>query len=146
MADASRAQPLVCVLGRLRVEGTDGLPRIPSGQPERSLLLFLALHGGTVHTEQVMEALWPGLPLDSARPMLRNVLSRLRQSCGPIIEREGACLVLRADTDLREYQEALATLLQHAGQELAPDVRYADWAEDVRHHLAAIQQRLAALL
>jgi len=145
LTDANR-EPVVCVLGRLRVIDSNGSPRIPTGQSQRSLLLFLALHGGTVHAEHAMEALWPGVPLESGRALLRNVLRRLGQSCGPIIKREGACLVLHADTDLRHYQEALATLLQHAGDELAPDVRYTDWADDVRRTLRVIQDRLTALL
>lgn len=146
MADVIGAQPRLCVLGRLRVIDRDGVQRIPSGQPERLLLLFLAMHGGTVHTEHAIEALWPEVSPDHGRQNLRNVLSRLRQSCGPLVKREGACLVLEADTDIRQYQEALATVLHHAGLELAPDARYTDWADDLRHHLSVLAARLDGLV
>lgn len=146
MADAIGAQPLVCILGRLRVIGTDGITRTPTGTAERSLLVFLALHGGYVHTEQAITALWPDLPLSTGRTRLRNVLVRLRQSCGPIVGREGASLALYADTDLRRYQAALAILLEHAGQELAADERYAEWTDEVRRQLLQVQARLSRLL
>lgn len=146
MADAIGAEALVCILGRLRVISSDGSQRVPTGQRERCLLLFLALHGGCVHTEQAVEALWPDQPPHLGRTRLRMVLFRLREACGPIVRREGACLVLVAETDIGRYQQALATLLQHVGQELAPDVRYTDWAEDVRRQLTVVNDRLIALL
>lgn len=146
MTDAIGARTQLYVLGRLRVVDSDGTERVPTGQPERLLLLYLALHGGTVHSEQAIEALWPDVSPAVGRRRLRNVLVRLRGVCGAVVRREGVCLVLDADTDISRYQDAIATLLHHAGHELAPDARYTDWAEDLRRHLSMLSARLDRLV
>lgn len=138
--------PHVHVLGRLRVIDVNGVEHVPRGEPIRTLLLLLALSGGSVHLEQAIDVLWPGLPVNHGRYRLRNVLSRVNSTCGHLVKREGNSLALLANTDIAAYTHALATLLVHAGQEIAPDARYEDWAEAARRRLTIASERLAALL
>lgn len=138
--------PRVYVLGRLRVVDAAGVERIPHGEPVRTLLLFLALSGASVHVEHAIDILWPDVPTDHGSRRLRNVVARLNAQCGHIVVREGSTLALRATTDLTAYTRAVATLLVHAGQEIAPDARYADWAEAARQRLQVATGRLADLI
>lgn len=140
------ARPRVCVLGRLRVIDAEGVERIPRGDSVRTLLLFLALSGAPVHVEQVIEVLWHDVPVGQGRQRLRNVLARLLAQCGPVATREGDTLVLRASTDIAFYDQALSFPLAHAGQEIAPDARYADWAVEVRRRMQLAAERLVELL
>lgn len=126
MAEPIGARPRVCVFGRLRVVHPDGTEAVPDGTTVRQLLVFLALHGGQVHADHAVEALWPDTPMRQGRAMLRNVLSRLRAQCGPLVVREGHTLRLDADTDWAELERAAATMLALAGQTLAPDAYYAE--------------------
>src|SRR3546814_156068 len=105
-----RTFPRVHVFGPLRVFYEHGTEHVPSREAERMLLLFLALHGRCVHVEQAMEALWPGMAPSEGRMLLRKLLYRLRTLYGPLVVREGETLVLRADTDLADYEAALDTL------------------------------------
>ena len=139
MADAIGARSQVCVFGRLRVLLPDGTEIAPQGHPVRQLLLFLAMHGGTVHTDHAIETLWPDASLSSARANLRNTLARLRAQCGPIVAREGDSLRLHADTDLDAYEQAATLLMRLSGQTLAPDAYYAEWAEDTRRRLGILR-------
>lgn len=145
MTDVIGPTVRLCVFGRLRIIGPDGVEQVPGGYAPRTLLAFLALHGGSVHAEQATTMLWPDLDAEQGRQRLRNVLVRLRQAHGPIVQREGVCLVLRAKTDLAEYQRALTTLLRYAGQELAPDVRYSERAEELRRDFTLVSERLLAV-
>lgn len=138
--------PYVHVFGRLRVTDINGEERLPSGTPGRKLLTFMALSGGTVHLEHALDVLWPGLPVNHGRHRLRNVLTRLHMACGNLIVREGQTLVLRANTDVRDYERCVATLLTLAGLEIAPESRYEDWAEAARRRLFVATAQLAALL
>lgn len=142
MAAACGARPKVCVFGRLRVIHPDGTVSIPTGDSQRALLLLLALRGGAAHVEQVAEALWSGEPIATASARLGNVVKRLRDACGPIVMREGAGVVLDADTDLAEYEAALITLLTVTPAELALDALYDDWAAPVRRRLDVLRDQL----
>ena len=128
----------VHVFGPLRVFDEHGTEHIPTLEAERTLLLFLALHGRRVHVEQAMEALWPGMAPSEGRMLLRKLLYRLRTLYGPLVVREGDTLVLRADTALADYEAALATLAAYRNLQLAPDVRYADWAESAGRRIASV--------
>lgn len=88
MAEPLYARPRVCVFGRSHVVHADGSEAVPDGPNVRELLVFQALHSH-VHTDHAVEALWPDTPLHRGRAMLRNVLSRLRARCGPLVVREG---------------------------------------------------------
>lgn len=134
----------VCVFGRLRVIQPDGTICVPSGDAQRSLLVLLALRGGALHVEQAVDALWPGDSVERGNIRLGNVLSRLREMCGEIVGREGASIVLDADTDLAEFEAAAATVLALAATEFAPDAVYADWAAPVRRRLDSLREHLSA--
>jgi DNA-binding SARP family transcriptional activator len=134
----------VHVFGRLRVVDAAGVERIPVGEAQRSLVLLLALRGGAVHLEQALDALWPRQATDAALGRMRNTLQRLRESCGPIVHREGASLILDADTDLADYEAAAVTMLALAPAELAPDALYAEWAVPTRRRLEAVRHHLCA--
>lgn len=140
------SRPRVCVLGRLRVIDADGAERVPHGEAVRTLLLFLALSGAPVHVEQVIAVLWPDVSISQGRQRLRNVLARLQAQCGPVAAREGGTIVLRASTDIALYDHALSIALAHAGQDIAPDARYADWAVEARRRMQLAAERLAQLL
>lgn len=104
--------------------------------------MLLALRGGAAHVEQVADALWPGEPITTASARLGNVVKRLRDACGPIVLREGAGVVLDADTDLAEYEAALITLLTTTPAELALDALYDDWTAPVRRRLDVLRDQL----
>ena len=143
MAEPIGGGTFVRVFGRLSVTGPDGSVKVPRGQA-RTLLLFLVLRGGTVHVEQAVGALWPDEEVEVARMRLRQVIVRLRADCGPIVTREGASLVLDADTDLQAFEQAATAALASrdreaanaaltlARSELAPDALYDDWSADLR--------------
>lgn len=135
MAEPIGARPRVCVFGRLRVVHPDGSETVPDGPTVRELLVFLALHGGHVHADHAVEALWPDATLPNGRRRLRNVLTRTRAQLGALVDREGQTLRLNADTDWAELERAAATMLTLAGKTLAPDAYYAEWAEDTRRRL-----------
>ena len=153
MAEPIGGGALVRVFGRLTVTDPDGSVRVPRGQA-RTLLLFLALRGGAVHVEQAIDALWPGEDVEVGRVRLRKVLAHLRADCGPVVIREGRCLVLIAPTDLQAFDraasaalairdpEAARAALALAVGQLAPDVLYEDWSDDPRR---AVDARLDAL-
>lgn len=140
------ARPHVCVLGRLRVIDAEGVERVPHGDAVRTLLLFLAVSGAPVHVEQVIDVLWPDASISQGRQRLRNVLTRLQAQCGPVVAREGDTILLRASTDLALYDHALSVLMAHAGQDIAPDARYAEWAVETRRRMQLAAERLAQLL
>lgn len=69
-----------------------------------------------LHTEQVAEALWPGLPLHQARQRLNGLVHRLRKrhpAVADVIVREGDLLRLSpgrgCEIDLVEYQDACSS-------------------------------------
>lgn len=138
--------PRVQVLGPLRVFDAQGGEHVPRGRAERTLLLLLVLNGRCVHEEHAMDVLWPELPLVEARDRLRKLLYRLHRQWGRLVFREGETLVLRAATDLADFESALATLLMGAGLEIAPEARYADWADPARRRLDAATNQLSVLL
>lgn len=138
--------PRVQVLGPLRVFDAHGVEHVPTGRTERTLLLLLVLNGRCVHEEHAMDVLWPALPLIEARERLRKLLYRLPRHWGRLVFREGETLVLRASTDLADLEHALATLLMCAALEIAPEARYAEWADPARRRLTAATNQLAVLL
>jgi len=73
----------VDVLGPLRLS-VDGGPVDVRGPKRRAVLALLALaEGRTVSVEQVVDALWPDDPPESARATVHSHVSRLRADLGP---------------------------------------------------------------
>ncbi len=152
VADRSGAPPTVEIhlLGAFRVL-RDGHEVTPTGLPGQ-LLRLVSLRGEPVHTDDLADALWPAATSDHGRRRIRNVLTRLREACGDVVERRGECLLLapgvRVDLDAFEElaDRAIAGLrdgvvgsarsareaLAMARAELLPEDRYAGWAADGR--------------
>lgn len=132
----------------------------PPGAPS-TLLRVVATHGA-VHVEELCEALWPESPTATGRARLRNVLSRLRATCGEVVMRVGDTVSLagQVQVDLALFEQtarkALAippgdpervttakrALAFHDG-ELLPEDLYREWAAGPRERARTL--RLALL-
>ena len=150
----------VHLLGSFRVT-VDGDDRTPSGQPA-TLVKLIALAGGEMPAEQVIETLWPEEELETGRRRLRNLLNRLHAVSGPLVYRVGEVIRLPGSVDLAAVEAELATLraggggalgaaqraLERASGMLLPQDPYADWAvsrrERLHHDLARAADQLAA--
>lgn len=153
---------VVSLVGRFRVS-SGGRDRTPApGQPS-SVVQLVALYGGRVHVEEVIEHLWPAVDPSVGRARLRNVLLRLRRTSDGLIGRDDDHLVLdpAATTDLVEFDRAVARAfaLEHTDPvacaaaaadtldavdgPLLPGARYEPWAEAA---CEAFRRRQLALL
>ena len=111
----------VDVLGPLRL-GVDGRSVDVRGPKRRAVLALLALaEGRTVTVEQVVDALWPDDPPESARATVHSHVSRLRADLGPGARRlttdDGGYRLRLADDglDLRRVR-----VLRDRAREVAP--------------------------
>ncbi len=153
------------LLGAFRVV-RDGREVTPAGLAGQ-LLRLVASRGNPVHVDDLADALWPSGTALHGRRRLRNVLSRLRDAAGEVVERREDCVLLARDVrvDLHAFaddaERAIAALrdghpgaarqarlvLARARHELLPEDRYATWAADgrARHHrrVLALLDRLA---
>lgn len=162
---AAASSTLLCVLGRweLRVDGT--AVAAPDGVPGRALRV-LALRR-QIHVEELAELLWPDSDAASGRMRLRNVVSRIRASAGPIVERreELVCLAPQVEVDVELFTQLARAA--HAAAELGdlaaaaetgeralallrgpllPDSPYADWALVARERAQRVHVGLLDLL
>lgn len=163
--EAARPRYLVNVLGPFDVWHGDRDATPPSGHPSE-LVQLLAVSGGRLHREQVIDALWPGDPVRVGLVRLRNVLCRVRARSGPLIDRHRQVLVFAAPhrIDLAEFlrlsehairhadrdpQEALTAgtqaLMLHRGP-LLQDHPHAEWAQDAQRLAAGRRELLLAAL
>jgi DNA-binding SARP family transcriptional activator/tetratricopeptide (TPR) repeat protein len=136
-----------------------GRPVAISAGQSVQLLKLLAVSGGQLPTERVVDTLWPDADIDAGRNRLRTLLNRLRSEAGDVVLRHGEVLSLsaelRVDLDFfeREARRALAlgsdeptlavgvaraALARYRG-EVLPEDPYEPWAERPRDHA----QRLA---
>jgi DNA-binding SARP family transcriptional activator len=152
LALRSAALPVsLSLLGRFELTVAGRVVPFGSGQEGR-LLRMVAVSGEGLHTEQAIEALWPGVSPETGRHRLRTVLNRLRSSAGNLVARKRDLLVLdrTVRVDLAELlaqarrAEALASrdlalaatvaraaIVRYRG-ELLPEDAYDDWAERPR--------------
>ena len=129
------------------------------------LVKLLALsRGRRLHREQVIDALWPGLPLDAAGPRLHKAAHYARRALGD----EGGTLVLRNDVvsllpgdevtvDALTFRSAADAALAESSREraeraletycgpLLPEDVYEPWAEGHRESLATLRCELLRL-
>ncbi len=150
--DAAATVPAcrVRLLGAFEVRrgGDDVTP--PAGRPA-TLVKLLAMRG-TLMIEEATEVLWGEADATTGRARLRNLLGRVRASCGPLVERREDALALvdgvevDADAFDRAVTESLAAqpservglarraLAGYSGRLLPGDL-YADWAAAPRERL-----------
>jgi DNA-binding SARP family transcriptional activator/tetratricopeptide (TPR) repeat protein len=156
----------VRLLGEFEVR-VDGVP-VPSDAWTRrhasALVKRLALADGhRLHREQVIEDLWPGLPVEEAAPRLHKAAHFARKALGlvdAVVLRQELVLLLpstalRVDVEEfarlgREAQQsadpaAVQQALEAYGGELLADARYEEWADAPREtvrqlHLALLRQ------
>lgn len=151
------------VLGGFEVhEGTELRP-VPPGLPAQAVK-FVVAHGGRVHTEVLMDALWPTSSVEEGRKGVRNVLSRLARAGSPLLLRDGEAIRIadRVSIDALSFCASADRVLLDAGSpgavdgarfalaryrgEFLPDDRYCDWAHATREKLRRRQVALLDLL
>lgn len=157
----------VRMLGAFEVV-VDGVP-VPaeawSRRQSASLVKLLALSPGRrLHRERVLEALWPGVPVETAGPRLHKAAHYARRALGDDV----GSLALRQDmvtlmadaavvVDAEEFRRAAeaalvdgtpaaaeAALAAYAGP-LLPDDLYEEWAEESREALRLLHVDLLRL-
>ncbi len=139
---------------------------LPPGRPAKAVRA-VAVAGGRLHADELIELLWPDSSLEIGRSRLRNLLSRLRGASGEILERDGEMIRLprghEIDADRFQQQANAARVARSAGDErhaaalarsalaryrgdLLPDDRYEDWTAVARERLRSIYLDLLDLL
>ena len=116
------ADPVTTGTVLLKVLGTFALVRdghqdlAPQGLPAQ-LLKLLAVAGGKMHAEEAAETLWPDAAQGRGRTRLRNVLSRLRDTVGPLVVRDGETIALDTGVtvDAIEFEGLARRALAHLG-------------------------------
>jgi len=95
------------VLGPFQAEWSDGSPLEVTGKKSQALLGYLAVEHARPHSrEQLASLLWSETGDERARHNLRQALSKIRRSHGPLITTAGDTLTLDADlcsADVRDF-------------------------------------------
>lgn len=154
------------LLGRFALCHGEQQLALPPGRPRRAIQL-LAISGGRLHHETLLELLWPGIAVTVGRNRLRNLLSRIRSVAEQLIVREGdvICLTNRCTIDAKQFEtqaqlalsarsagrpDAAAGLARTAldlyGGDLLPDEQYEDRMLEARDHLRSLQLDLLELV
>jgi DNA-binding SARP family transcriptional activator len=100
-------RPRLRLFGGLSVQLGTGLAAVPPGRPAL-LLMLVAITTGPLTMDAAIEELWPGVSSELGRRRMRNVLARLRASCGDLLVRNGETLALAPGTvvDVTEFELA----------------------------------------
>ncbi|MEU2509381.1 AAA family ATPase [Streptomyces sp. NPDC007863] len=156
--------------GAVRDDGVE-IPRRWRRSTAQTLVKLLAVAPGRRrHREEMMELLWPDVPMESAARNLRVTLHAARHALEPeltprtpssYVVAEGEALFLAADrvrVDADEAEEsaraalaggapdALGAALASLGRELLPEDRYADWARERRLRIEVLREQLVRAL
>jgi TolB-like protein/tetratricopeptide (TPR) repeat protein len=95
------------VLGPFDAQWSDGTALAVTGKKIQGLLGYLAVESARPHSrEQVAALLWSETGDERARHNLRQALSKIRRSCGPLIASTGDALALDLDlcsVDARDF-------------------------------------------
>jgi DNA-binding SARP family transcriptional activator len=160
---ASTDQVRIELLGTFRVIVAGREPAVTGWPGRRSAelvqLLALADHHRLLR-DQVVDALWPHLPLDAGAANLRKAAHHARQAVGRddavVLHGGGVSLFpsSRLDTDVETFERAAAAALRardtaacadvaaaYAGS-LLPGSLYEEWTQARRDHLAALHLEL----
>jgi DNA-binding SARP family transcriptional activator/tetratricopeptide (TPR) repeat protein len=155
----------IWVLGRfdVRIDARPVPPAAWSRRQAASLVKLLALAARRqLHREQVMDALWPDLPVDEATPRLHKAAHFARRVLGPgavALHHEIVALFpdVPVSVDAVRFQERAQDALDASdpvaagaaadlyGGPLLPDDRYEPWAEPSRDRLHLLYLRLLRL-
>lgn len=158
------ATTVLRLFGGLRVS-RDGTA-LPAPVGTCAALLRIVATSGAVHVDELSEALWPESAPGAGRARLRNVLSRLRASCGDLVVRVGETVALAEDVevdvavfastarralalpaDAKDRQAWAKQALSWCTGELLPEDIYHEWAaaprERVRHYRLALLDLVA---
>ncbi|MFP5254481.1 MAG: hypothetical protein ACLGI8_01355 [Acidimicrobiia bacterium] len=152
----------VRLLGGLAVVVDGDVRPLPAGAASTAVAV-VALRRA-VHVEELAEVLWPGTGADIARRRLRNVLARVRQAVGPILERRGDRVVVAEGVRVDHHElevsarralaappgAARARLLAelvcaHQGP-LLPEAAYDEWAHAPRRRAEVRYEELVRAL
>ena len=154
------------LLGRFELRRRGELADIPAGRPARAVRV-VAVAGGRMHAEELIEILWPETDPERGRNRLRNLLSRLRVAVGDVLARDQETIIMPPDVEsdaaLFEAQGRAAIAARSAGEvsralglaraavdryggELLPDDRYEAWAQAPRQRLRDLYVELLDLL
>lgn len=159
---AARARVRVSLFGRFTVTHGDREVTPVAPQPAQAVQL-VALRGGRMHAEELIEHLWPDTDPVVARTRLRNLLAKVRRASGPLLCRDGDAIVILPDieVDVAEYERTAdqaiaaqrsdpdaarvlaASAIERYRGDVLPDARYAPWADGPRDRF---QRRQATLL
>jgi DNA-binding SARP family transcriptional activator/ATP/maltotriose-dependent transcriptional regulator MalT len=152
-------------LGELVVTHSGRALELPAGRPTFAVMAVVAA-GGTMHAEQLIDALWPDADVEVARGRLRNVLSRVKAVADGLLQRQGDVVRLGplVDVDLVEFEAAgrEALRLEAADPERAGalaraaaalyrgpalrDASYDSWAVSARERARLLYLRVLDLL
>ena len=152
----------IFLLGRfdVRVDGREVPPAAWSRRQAAGLVKLLALAPRRqLHREQVMDALWPDVPVDEATPRLHKAAHFARRVLGPeSVALRNETVMLFPDTpvivDTIRFQEmaqdaldagdvtAAAAAADVYGGPLLPEDRYESWAEAARDRLQLLHLQL----
>ncbi|MEO9139939.1 MAG: BTAD domain-containing putative transcriptional regulator [Jatrophihabitans sp.] len=101
--------PRIRLLGGLAVRVGATTIAVPEGRPAQ-LLMLLATARGPVAVDVAIEELWPQVSGEVGRRRMRNVVARLRASCGDLVTRVGDSFALTPGTvvDIAEFEQAAA--------------------------------------
>jgi TolB-like protein len=154
------------VLGRLEIL-TEGAPLNMRARKAQALLAYLAVENRRSSSrEQLATLLWGGTGDDRARHNLRQALSKIRQTCGPVILSDGETLRIDHDLcaiDIVAFENlagshdpvALTTCLGlYRGDLLdglqSREAEFEEWLRDARERLrtmvSTVADRLVAIL
>jgi len=140
----------ITLLGGFGVVGAGAAVDVPAGRPS-TLVKYLAVAGAPVAAEEAIELLWPDVEEATGRQRLRNLLNRLRASCGDLVIRDERSLVLApSEVDAAGFERAAEAAMSAAAVarpglartalarytgELLPGERYEGWAAAPRERL-----------
>ncbi|HEY2273845.1 MAG TPA: BTAD domain-containing putative transcriptional regulator, partial [Jatrophihabitantaceae bacterium] len=156
------ATPRIGLFGGLSVSVGDTAVPVPPGKPAQ-LLILLAIVRVPVPTDVIIEDLWPEVSGEVGRRRIRNVLARVRATCGDLVVRIGEALSLAPGTDVdvatfetaaesalradRSQRAALAVAaLDLYRDDLVPEAAYAPRVLRLRDELAARAIELLELI
>ncbi|MFZ0664886.1 MAG: BTAD domain-containing putative transcriptional regulator [Acidimicrobiales bacterium] len=87
----------ISLLGTFELRRGGKLVSLPPGRPARAVRA-VASAGGRMHSEELLELLWPDADLEGGRNRLRNLLSRLKVASGEVLIRDQEFVVLVTGT------------------------------------------------